>query len=94
MRVSSTRLAVRVTPRAGSDEVVGWAGAELEVRVKSAPDAGKANSAVCELIASAVGVAKSRVSVLRGGASRHKMLLIEGLDAGAVTAALGGPQGE
>ncbi|MDR3685685.1 MAG: DUF167 domain-containing protein [Coriobacteriia bacterium] len=68
------RLAVHVTPRAGRDEVVGWRGSELSVRVTSAPEGGKANAAVVKVIASAMAVPKTSVSVVRGEAARHKVL--------------------
>jgi uncharacterized protein YggU (UPF0235/DUF167 family) len=48
-----TDLAVHVTPRSGRDEVSGWRGAELSVRVTVAPEGGKANVAVCILVAKA-----------------------------------------
>jgi uncharacterized protein (TIGR00251 family) len=90
MTPSPTLLAVRVTPRASRDEVAGWSGDELEVRVVAPPDGGKANAAVCSAVARAIGLPKSRVSVRRGSTSRHKVLEITGLDGEAVSAALRG----
>lgn len=87
------RIAVRVTPRAGRDEIAGYAGGELEVRVTVAPDGGKANAAVCRLVAQALGLPKSAVSVVRGSTSRHKMLAVAGVDVDTVHAAFGA-QGE
>lgn len=87
------RIAVRVTPRAGRDKIAGYAGGELEVRVTVAPDGGKANAAVCRLVAQALGLPKSAVSVVRGSTSRHKMLAVAGVDVDTVHAAFGA-QGE
>jgi len=70
---------------------VGWRGAELWVRVTAAPEAGKANSAVERTIAKAMGVPRSRVSVVRGQAARTKTLEIEGVDEAEVAGALGTP---
>lgn len=70
-------LAVHVTPRAGRDEVVGWRDGELSVRVTAPPDAGKANVAVCALLAKRLKLPKSAVAVVRGQSSRHKRLSIE-----------------
>lgn len=77
------RLAVRVTPKAGNDEVTGverWSDDRLWViaRVRAVPDRGKANAAVIKLIAGEIGLAKTYISVLSGGTSRNKILLIEG----------------
>jgi len=85
-----TRLAVRVTPRADRDEVCGWRGAELTVRVTAAPDGGKANAAVEKTIAAALGLPKSSVNVVRGHASRVKQLEVDA-DEPTVRAAFGEP---
>ena len=84
-------LAVRVTPKAVRDEIAGWRGSELSVRVTAAPDAGKANAAVCAVLARALGVPKTRVQVVRGFAARHKAIEVEGLSAEDVAAVLGAP---
>lgn len=75
----SARLAVRVTPKASKDEVVGWREGELLVRVSAAPEGGKANAAVCRLLAKRLGVSRSRVRILSGTTSRHKVLEIVGV---------------
>lgn len=85
----SVVLGVKVTPKAGKDEVVGWAGTELAVRVAAAPDKGQANAAVCAAIAAALGVPKSAVRVVRGHASRHKLVEVDGVDDAALECAFG-----
>ena len=84
-------LAVHVTPRSGRDEVSGWRGAELSVRVTVAPEGGKANAAVCVVVARALGVPKSSVRVVRGDTARHKILRIDGVDDSALRDAFGEP---
>ena len=86
----SVRLAVHVTPRAVRDEIVGWRGEELAVKVTAAPDDGKANEAVCRTIAEALGVPKSAVTVARGHAARHKSIDVDA-DPSAIAAAFGVP---
>jgi uncharacterized protein len=83
------QLAVHVTPKAGRDEIVGRRGGELQVRVTVAPEDGKANAAVCALLAKRLRVPKSSVRVARGEASRHKLLSFATLDDDALTAAFG-----
>jgi len=85
------RITVHVTPKAARDEVAGWRGSELWVKVTAAPEAGKANAAVERTIAAAVGVPKSRVSVVRGHTARIKTLEIEGVDEAHMLAVLGAP---
>ena len=63
----------------------------MSVRVTAAPDSGKANEAVCRTIASSLGLPKSSVRVVRGHASRHKLLEIDA-DPSVVDAAFGPPE--
>ena len=72
-------IRVRVTPRSGRDEVIGWKGEELRVRVRAAPVEGQANVAVCRLIAKQAGVAYSAVEVVGGNTARVKVVRILGL---------------
>lgn len=69
------RLAVRVTPGARS-ELLEIADGKLLAKVRAKPEGGKANEAVKALIARALGVAPSRVDLLRGATSRQKLLQI------------------
>ena len=59
----------------------------LRVRVSAVPDKGKANAAVVALLARALGVPKSAVSVVSGETSRLKTLAIAG-DSAALAAAI------
>ena len=80
---------VYVTPKSGRDEVAGWRGGELSVRVTAPPEDGKATAAVCKVVAKSLGVAKSGVRVTRGDISRHKTLEITGVSDADVDAAFG-----
>jgi len=75
----SYRLPVHVTPKSGRDQIDGWREGELRVRITTAPEGGRANAAVCRIVAEALGVPKSAVSVVRGHTSRHKQLLVDGV---------------
>jgi len=61
--------------------------AVLRLRVKAVPDKGKANAAVVALLAKALGVAKSAISVTSGETSRLKTLAVAG-DGAALAAAV------
>ena len=74
-------LQIRVTPRAARPGIGGWwAGTdgreELEVRVAEAPTDGAANEAVTRLLAKALGVSRSQLSIISGATSRHKRVAI------------------
>lgn len=78
------RLPVRLTPGASADRIDGWdVDADgrpiLKVRVRARPVEGEANAALLKLLARALGVPKSAVSLDRGGQSRTKMISVDGL---------------
>jgi uncharacterized protein (TIGR00251 family) len=75
------QLAIRVTPRSAKPGIGRWRiGAdgreELEVRVAAAPTDGAANAAVIELLAKALGISRSQVTIISGATSRHKYIAI------------------
>jgi len=65
-------LHVRVQPKARANAVKGWHGAALRVSVTAAPEDGKANRAVIDLLAETFDVAPSSINLVRGAASRDK----------------------
>lgn len=70
------RLAVVVTPGARSEAITIQNGRVL-VKVRAKPQDGAANNAVIRLLAQALGIAASRVELVRGATSREKVLRVE-----------------
>jgi len=73
------RLAVKVTPHAGRNEITGFKDGVLQVKVAAAPEKGKANKELTDFLAEKLGIRKSSVLIVKGQASRHKILLIQGI---------------
>jgi uncharacterized protein (TIGR00251 family) len=74
-------ISVRVTPRAGRDEITGVGDdGSLRVRVTAAPVDGAANEAVVRLVASGLGLARRAVELAGGATSRQKRLRISGIE--------------
>lgn len=73
------RLSVHVQPGAKQSSIVGWVDDVLRVRVAAPPVDGKANEALVSLLADALGIAKSKVRIQRGGTGRRKLVEIQGL---------------
>ena len=67
------RLALRVTPGARSESMELGEGKVL-IKVRLKPEDGKATAAVMELLAAALGVATSRLQLLRGATAREKLV--------------------
>jgi len=83
LRPDGIRLHLRVTPNAGLDRIDGLETRDdgatvLRVRVKAVPDKGKANAAVMVLLATALGVPKSAITLLTGDTARLKTLHVVG----------------
>ena len=77
-----TELTVRLTPRGGRDAVTGVrADGVILARVSAPPVDGKANAALCKLLAKLLGVPPSTVAVVRGSSTRDKVVRVDGLDA-------------
>lgn len=92
-KTSLTTLSVKVVPRASRDEVVGWSGGVLRLRVCAPPQDGRANAAVVALLAAALGVRKSAVAISAGHASARKRVAVEGLTRNEVEQRLGSATG-
>lgn len=75
------RIAVKVVPGARRDQIVGPLGDRLKIRVSAPPEGGKANKAVCALLAHTLGIKASAVSVIVGPGSPEKTVLVEGMTA-------------
>jgi hypothetical protein len=76
-------VSCRLTPKGGRDAIDGLASfgdgvPVLLARVRAAPEDGRANEALCRLIAQTAGVAPSRVRLAAGAKSRLKQVALTG----------------
>ncbi|GHC14725.1 MAG: hypothetical protein BGP11_15570 [Rhodobacterales bacterium 65-51] len=69
-------FALRVTPRASRNALTEDDG-QLRCQVTAVPEDGRANAAVTELLAAALGVAKSRLTLVRGATARDKLFRLD-----------------
>jgi len=73
-------LQVHLTPNASKNEIneITFAGniGRLKVKVRAVPEKGKANKALCEVLAKNFGLPKSSLEVISGHKSRTKGVLI------------------
>ena len=89
MSTGETIIAVRAQPGARRDEIVGLRGGVLVARVSAPALEGRANQALCRLIARGLGIRRSQVSILRGERARDKLVRVEGIGRADINDAFG-----
>ena len=78
------RLDLKVSPKASRNAITGFLGEVLKVSVTAAPERGKANAAVEELLAGQLGLPRGAVRVVAGETSKSKKVEIAGLEPAAL----------
>ena len=81
-------LAIKAIPNAPRNEVIGWLGSALKVKIHAPPVAGRANAALCEFLADTLGLPRRAVTLANGDTSRQKLVRITGLTLAAVKSRL------
>ena len=84
---------VRVVPRSRRSEIAGTRGDALLVRLKAPPVDGAANAELIDVLAARLQITKRSVSIVSGGTSRQKRVLVMGLDAETVVSRLNRGEG-
>jgi uncharacterized protein (TIGR00251 family) len=72
-------LPVRVTPRAGRNAIAGERDGRVLIRITAPPLDGRANDALCRLLAKTLGLGRGRVTVAGGAQSRDKLIRVDGI---------------
>lgn len=81
----SQQLNVKVTPNAARDEITGFTGGVLGVKIAATPEKGKANKKLVDFLSDKLGVSKSSIRLIRGQTSRHKVIVVDGLSRDEIT---------
>ena len=85
-RPDGTILPVRAQPGARRNKICGIQAGALKVCVTQAPEKGKANKAVVEVLAKALGLKKSQFELIAGETSHQKRFLVRGITAADLAA--------
>lgn len=78
------RLKLKVVPGSSRNQIVGWLGDALKIKVSAPPEKGKANEAVMDLIANELGINSDDIEIESGHSSPSKIVAIEGMDDAAI----------
>ena len=82
------RLTVKVVPGSSRDQIVGWLGDALKIKVTVPPEKGRANEAVVAILAARLGVHKDDVMIVAGHSAATKEVAVAGFDDDAIKKAL------
>ena len=72
-------IRLKAVPGAKRDQIAGVLGDRLKVRVSAPPEGGKANKAICVLLAGALGVKPREVEIVSGQSNPEKMARVTGV---------------
>jgi len=75
----SVIIQVQIQPRSSKNEITGLHNGRLKIKISAPPVNGKANQALIEFIAKALGVSKSKVEIVKGHTSKFKTLKVSGI---------------
>jgi len=73
---AAVRLNLKVAPKSSRNAVTGWMGDTLKLSVTTAPEKGKANQMVIDVLAQALNVSRSSISIVRGETAATKLVEI------------------
>ena len=85
----SCTLDLKTIPNAPRDEIIGWLGEALKVKVHAPALEGRANEARQEFLAEELGLPRRAVTLIRGDKSRHKVVRVDGLTLADIKTRLG-----
>lgn len=83
-------LWIKAVPGASRDQVAGLVGNRLKVRIAAPPEDGKANKAICKVIAKALGVKSKQITIDSGENNPEKIVRIAEMQANSVECKLSG----
>jgi uncharacterized protein (TIGR00251 family) len=78
------RLNVKVVPGSSRNQIVGWLGDALKIKVTAPPEKWQANEAVIKLLAETLGISTDDIKVVSGHSSPSKIVAITGMDDEAI----------
>jgi uncharacterized protein len=84
------RLAVKITPNAGRNEITGLKEGTLHIKIAAPPEKGKANKELVDFLSDILGVKKSTITIIKGQTSRNKVITVETLNNDQILTRLSG----
>jgi len=74
-----TLLPVKIQPNSSKNEIAGFEGEVLKIRIKAAPEKDKANLELIRFLSKKFNISRSDITIIKGRTSRKKMLQLENI---------------
>src|SRR5579872_6334745 len=74
--MAASLLKIFAKPKASKNEIVGWLGNELKIRIAAPPQDGEANLQLIEFLGEMLNLPKNSIHLAQGARSRHKLVEI------------------
>jgi uncharacterized protein (TIGR00251 family) len=81
------RINLKVVPGSSRNQIAGWLGDALKIKVTAPPEKGRANEAVVKLLATKLGISTDDIEVISGHSSPSKVVTIKGVNDDEITRA-------
>lgn len=69
-------ISVKIVPRSSKNQIVGWQGEVLKIKIKSPPVDGEANAELLRFLAEKLDIAKNKIEIIKGQNAKNKLLRI------------------
>ncbi len=79
MNEEPAKLIIRVHPGASKNMITGCNEGILNIKITTRPEKGKANETLIRFLSDLLGIAKSRISIVKGNTTRNKLVAIQGV---------------
>jgi hypothetical protein len=86
------KIDVRISANAGRNEIVGWQGGRLKIKVRAPAVEGKANEELLRYLAERLQVHRRAVGIERGETAKTKLIWVDGLEEAQGFERLGVPE--
>ena len=81
-------IRIKAVPGASRDAIAGLLGDRLKIRISAAPEGGKANKAICKLLAKALDIKPAQVEIHKGHTNPEKTVKLVGCSLKHISRAL------
>lgn len=83
------KLNVQISANASRNDIVGWVGDKLKIKIKAPAVEGKANAELLRYLAERLGIRQNCLQILRGDTAKLKVIQIQGIEDAALREKLG-----